>query len=278
MANVNFFDGLRIFASSTLNIGAAGCYAAGDALTAASKAVAGEQWNSTLFSDFIEAHGLEEAVEEIKKEAEEKHSKYATWDKWHWVPSELAVKEGKSLPALYKAANSLIYAVKYGVGNTFAVKTSEGKEIVRTNGEWAQHYMQKHVDFMADKGVKMTPEKVYELAKKLSKLGDKCPGFEEIFGTAAPAPTEAAPEAPAPAAESAPKAEPKAAKKRPLAELYRLLGVTRVTEANCVTVAEKAYELRQNGDLSEEEQLRLCKAAIKKATDEESVAIEATLV
>lgn len=311
MANVNNNNAFSVRKAAAQPTGwaAVAAFAAGEALTKVTKAVAGDGYKTMACARYLDKRAtgrvfggfdLEAAftaAEEVAAPTEKGHSDMVEWKKGKWVPSakaqEVAKKAGYEqafLPQMYKAANWISRVAKEGGDKVYS--TAQGE--THTYLGWTYKAVYGHAAFMEGKGVKnaKTAEKLaeyFEQACKHSKMAeDKLPTWEEVCA-AVQAEQKLAKEEATVEAEvvvetaeveeardgRAPKTTP-AASKVDVKSIVRSLGIVRLKEDNAWEVAEKAKAAFEAATLTEEEFYAVvdaCQAKDASADPEEYMAL-----
>ena len=197
MSKIFNVNNAKVAAATPFTLAGAGAAFVAEVCRASAEKIAGDQVSRAPGYGYLAAHttgsisskkmaAMAEALKaEAKKEAsEEKHSKYATWDKWHWVASEAAKEKGWGIPSLYKAANRLIDCSRKGAD--FVPSYKDGDDKPHTLAVWVYRGLYDHITNVLKKDVDDDRLKTaFEQAVKLSKASiDKLPKVEDIIAFA----------------------------------------------------------------------------------------------
>lgn len=197
MSKIFNVNNAKVAAATPFTLAGAGAAFVAEVCRASAEKIAGDQVSRAPGYGYLAAHttgsisskkmaAMAEALKaEAKKEAsEEKHSKYATWDKWHWVASEAAKEKGWGIPSLYKAANRLIDCSRKGAD--FVPSYKDGDDKPHTLAVWVYRGLYDHITNVLKKDVDDDRLKTaFEQAVKLSKASiDKLPKLEDIIAFA----------------------------------------------------------------------------------------------
>lgn len=214
----------RISAGFALLSTSNACLVAGKETGIAARKVAGEHWsklpgsnyNDRLLQAVISGKSPEPVPAPAASQTASAPAKgvsispMVVWDKWHWVPSQLAEEEARKqgreakLLYLYKGSNALINLAKYGKGDLRAVYKGRcyAEWICMAISAWAEYLRTK-------KGVTDAHSRLGQYYTQAAKRAFvACPNWEEVKAVAAEAKAARAASQPAQAPAKQAKPEP----------------------------------------------------------------------